>query len=336
MSEHLHPTEPLVQLNPGNSQTCLRPFVFIPAKNEQETIAQVVGAIRDIVHRTTDAPVTVLVGDDGSTDLTKSRAIQAGAIVLHYEKSIGLGSNFRKGVEFALNNGADMLVTIDADGQFDEREAEKLIAPILEGRADFVSGSRFLPESKVEGISSIKRWGNQRVSRLISTITGQHFADVSCGYRVYSKEALLRLNLFGGYTYTHEVFLSLAYWGLRIIEVPIHVQYFPGRQSRIAQSLLIYGWQTSKIILKSLIYYRPMWLMTQIALALFVPGFILLALLTVRFVDTGAISPFKSLAIFGTILCLSAAFAIIIGIFLQLFSRIQHNLDTMLYYERRR
>ena len=95
------------------------------------------------------------------------------------------------------------------------------------------------------------------MAQLVSYVTGQYFQDVSCGFRAYGREALLHLNIFGEFTYTHETILSLVYQGQRVIEFPIRVHYDPKRKSRVAASLFRYTIQTSKIILRTILDYRP-------------------------------------------------------------------------------
>jgi len=126
------------------------------------------------------------------------------------------------------------MVTVDGDGQFPTSEIPKLIEPILNKEADFVTASRFLREEDYpENISMTRLWGNKQVARIISLLVGRKFYDVSCGFRAYSKEALLNLNLFGQFTYTQEVFIDLAMKGLVIKEVPIQgIRYFKGRTKR--------------------------------------------------------------------------------------------------------
>jgi glycosyltransferase involved in cell wall biosynthesis len=313
-----------------------RPFVFIPAKNEEKTIQQVIANIRQEVERVVGKPAVILVGSDGSSDATVYLARQAGAIVLEHLHSVGLGNNFKSGLNMAIAMGSDLLLTIDADGQFSSRDAEKLITPILEGKSDMTTGSRFKEGSMLSGIPPVKHWGNARMSALISWITQKQFSDVSCGYRVYSREAMLRLNLFGGFTYTQEVMLSLAYQELRILEIPISVEYFEARISRIASNIPNYAVQTIKIIVKSLLYYRPMWAMARLAAVFAIPAFTILILMGIRFLMTGEISPYKYVAVLSVISIFLSLACFLTGIFLQLYSRVQKNLDLLLYYEKRR
>jgi glycosyltransferase involved in cell wall biosynthesis len=163
----------------------------------------------------------VLVVNDGSTDATAQRAIEAGAKVVAHSHPMGVGAAFQTGLTHALALGADLVVTIDSDGQFDPATIPTLIQPVVEGRADFATASRFADPRLVPDMPRIKRWGNRVMSRLVSRLIGQRFADVSCGMRCYSRRAAMSLNMVGTFTYTQEVFLNLAHKRLRMVEVPI-------------------------------------------------------------------------------------------------------------------
>ena len=192
--------------------------ILIPAYNEVEVIRQVINTLPKNLLGITE--IIPLVVDDGSKDDTAAIAAEAGAIVVRHPYNHGLGKAFSTGLTKALELGADVLVNIDADGQFNPNDIQALLDPILSGRADFVSGDRF---SKIDGslvhpeyMSRIKFWGNQRMSALVSMLARRRFVDVSCGFRAYSREAMLRLNLTGSFTYTQESFLDLANKGLAI------------------------------------------------------------------------------------------------------------------------
>jgi len=306
-------------------------MVFIPARNEASSLAGVIEDMRKSLLAMNEVEFDIVVGDDGSSDNTAEVAMKHGARVIRHEESVGLGANFQDGVEDALDRGVDILLTIDGDRQFSALDAPKLLEPILTGGYDFVTGSRFLEHSVVNGIPPAKRWGNDRMSKLVSGIIGRTYRDVSCGYRAYNRKALLSLNLFGGFTYTQEVFLNLAYKRLRIKEVPITVEYFPERRSRIAQNLLHYAWQTAKIIIASAAYYRPMWLFGRIALWLGIPGLFMVSGMMLRFLSKGMFSPYKYILFAGIILLLVSFFSMVMGMYLQFASRTQLVLDRILY-----
>lgn len=311
-----------------------RILVFIPARNEAASVGEVINNIRPATMNILGSSPDVLVIDDGSSDNTSQIARDNGAIVIQHEINIGLGNAFREAVNFALDSNYDLMLTIDGDGQFDEKEAGKLIKQLAEGY-DFATGSRFLPDSKISGMPKIKILGNRLMSKLISSILGKIYFDVSCGYRVYNRKALLHLNLFGGFTYTQEVFLNLGYKKIRIKEVPISVKYFSDRKSRIASNLFVYGRQTTNIIFQSVIYYRPMKLFGALSALLFTISFPVATIITIRYYLTDLITPYKGFGIASVLFLILSFISLIVGIILQNTSRLQLSIDELIYLTRK-
>lgn len=311
-------------------------LISIPAKNEALTIARVINNCREHVKDVYGIDPEVLVIDDGSTDNTSDIAKDCGATVKRHEKSVGLGTVFQEAVEYATEAKFDYMVTIDGDGQFDESEISNLLGPLISGEADFTSGSRFISGSQVENMPVVKRYGNWMVSRIVGYILGKRFADVSCGFRAYNKKAILHLNLFGGFTYTQEVFLNLGYKGLRIKEVPVTVRYFEGRKSRIAHNLFRYSTQVMMITLSSLIFYKPLRLFGALTTVLWAVGLPVIITLGVRFYLTGLITPYKAIGIVSLLMVIMGAVSLIIGVILYALSRQQLSIDKLLYYEKRK
>jgi glycosyltransferase involved in cell wall biosynthesis len=136
---------------------------------------------------------------------------------------MGVGYSFRRVVAEVLAGEYDVFCNIDADGQFDPLDILRLLAPMISGEADSVSGTRFANNGPIKNMSKLQRWRNRGIIQLVNRLTNHRFTDVSCGFRTYSREGLMRLNLQGKFTYMHEVFLSLAFQGVRIREVPIQV-----------------------------------------------------------------------------------------------------------------
>ena len=231
--------------------------VMIPAYNEEKTIGDVIKKIPKELKGISS--IKILVADDGSTDKTVEVSKRAGAdYVAGSHKNQGLGRNFKKGIEACLKLKADIIVNIDGDGQFNPLDIPKLIKPILGKDADMVTASRFANEKYAKSVPFIKRIGNWGFSRLVSKISGEKFSDTQCGFRAYSREAALRLNLFGKFTYTQEVFIDLVSKGLKVKAVPLPVKYFRKRKSAISGKLISYGFKSLGIIANASRDTRPM------------------------------------------------------------------------------
>lgn len=274
----------------GDDEAAGRLVVLIPCLNEEATVGRVVEAIPDSIPGIGD--VIPVVIDDGSTDGTRTVAATAGARVISHRENLGLGRAFRSGIAEALRLGAEVVVNVDGDGQFDPADIPRLVEPILGGRAHMVTASRFLDPELAPRMPAIKRWGNRRVARIVHLLTGLRFHDVSCGFRAFSREALLRMNLFGTFTYTQETFLDLVFKQMEILEVPVRVRGTRefGR-SRVASNLPRYAVRSLQIMLRAFISYRPFSFFSSLAAGFFACGLALLGFLLTHYLRAGSFTP---------------------------------------------
>ncbi len=305
----------------------MKVVVMIPAYNEELTIKDVIRSIpRDF------ADVKILVIDDGSKDGTVKMAKEAKAdkIIIHGTNK-GLGITFRDGIETALKMGADVIVNIDADGQFDCNDIPRLVQPIVDGKADMVTCSRFLNKQYAPRMPFVKRFGNEIITMLINFITGRIFSDTQCGFRSYSREAALRLNLFGEFTYTQEVFLDLLNKGFRIKEIPCIVKGQRKGKSRLYKNWFNYGIRVLLIMLRSIRDYRPLMFFGGIGIATFLMGFIVNVILLLRWVATKQITPFRTLAILGLVLILLGFLFMVLALLADMYARQRKIQEEILY-----
>jgi len=303
--------------------------VVMPAYNEEKLIGGVLDRMPDYVD-------TIVVVDDGSRDETPNIARARDALVVTHNMNRGVGAAFHSGADKALELDSDVMVTIDADGQFDPKDIYKLIDPIIDGKVDFVTASRFKDKRLAPTMSRIKYWGNIGMSMLISFLTGQRFFDVSCGFRAYSHEALLRLNLFGEFTYTQETFLDLAFKNISIQEVPLSIR---GERehgsSKVASNLFRYAYRTSKIILRAFRDYKPLKFFGFMAEFIIGAGLLLEVLLFWHYVQTGSFSPYKFLGFAGGFLLALGILIFITGLLADMLYRIRLNQEEILYYKKK-
>lgn len=252
----------------------MRLIVNLPAYNEEEKIASTIKRIPRQIDGVDEVLVQVI--DDGSEDRTLEES-RAGGADFVYSNGInrGIGKTFRHAVERALENGADIMVNIDADGQFDPEDIKKIIAPILANQADMVSADRF-DHLKAKNIPWIKDTLNRLAAKIIGWFMNVDIKDLTCGFRAYNRETLFRLNLPGDYTYTQEVIIDAIGKHLKIIWVPVAVTYFAGRKSRVVKSIFNYVNNSGRIILKAVRDVRPMKFFG-------IPGLILITLSIVIF-----------------------------------------------------
>jgi glycosyltransferase involved in cell wall biosynthesis len=304
-------------------------MVFLPCLNEAKTIAQII----ELIPRSISGVDTihVLVIDDGSTDNSAAVAACAGAKVISNAGNMGVGYSFRRAVAEALAGKYDLMCNIDADGQFDPLDIPCLLAPIIRGEADFVSGTRFSNNGPIDNMSKVKHWGNRRMTQLVNSLASQRFTDVSCGFRAYSREALMRLNLQGKFTYTQEVFLGLAFQSVRIREVPIQVRYFPGRKSRVAGNIFQYAVKTSRIIFCTYRDYRPLQFFSGIAGVCISIGSMFLTFLFYWWLSHGAFTPHIWSGFTGAAFVFLGVIAFVLGLLADMLTRLRAGQEEVLY-----
>ena len=199
----------------------VKPFVVvgIPAFNEEKTIARVVLEAQKYADK-------VVVCDDGSSDLTGEIALRLGADVVRHERNLGYGAAIQSLFRRARELDADVMVTLDADGQHDPREVPKVVKPIVDGVADVVIGSRFVDERAAYAMPWYRRAGVKFITRLVNN-SGKHAVrDAQSGFRAYSRESLEKLTLLeNGMGVSVEVLVNARKQGLRIQEVPATCSY---------------------------------------------------------------------------------------------------------------
>src|SRR3990172_11131511 len=138
--------------------------VVIPALNEEASLAGVLARIPACIQGI--AAIETVVVDDGSTDGTRHVALACGAHVISHPTNLGLGRAFSNGIDAALRRGADVIVNLDADGQHPPERISELIAPIMEGRADFTTATRFAHPELIPDMPKLKLFGNSLMARL--------------------------------------------------------------------------------------------------------------------------------------------------------------------------
>ncbi|HPN96648.1 MAG TPA: glycosyltransferase family 2 protein [Candidatus Moranbacteria bacterium] len=289
----------------------MRLIVNIPAFNEQEKIGETIKRIKDSFsldfYSQKGSVITeklIQVVDDGSKDKTAEISKNSGANdVVSHTVNRGIGITFKTAVEKALGNKADIMVNIDADGQFDPKDIVKLIEPILDGDADMVSADRF-SDIKAKNMPKSKYHLNKLAAFIISWFMNYDIKDLTCGFRAYSKETLLRLNLPGNFTYTQEVIIDALGKNLKLKWVPVEVTYFENRKSRVVKSIWNYVNNSFRIILKAIRDVRPMKFfgIPGILMILFSLGF-LFYFFTMYFQDW-KITPYRNILIFSITLFL--------------------------------
>lgn len=205
-------------------------MVFLPAYNEEESIAEVIKRIPRNFHP--HVKVEVMVIDDGSTDATVLTARQAGADhIIKQPSNQGLGAAVRMGLKKSFELGADLSVMIDADNEYPPEQIPDLLSPIFEDEADYVMGSRFL--GTIKGMKLHRRLGNYFFTLLQSILIRKWIYDGQSGMRAFSRQAMEHAEIIHDYNYAQVITLNLVRKGFRVREIPIQYQVRTKGQSFI-------------------------------------------------------------------------------------------------------
>ena len=190
----------------------------IPAFNEEKNIAAIITKLADI----TD---TIIVCNDGSSDLTSDIAEKMGVFVINHEKNLGYGAAIRSIFLKAKELDGDILVTFDADGQHRIEDVEKVTKPIIDQESDLVIGSRFLDENEKE-VPQYRKVGIKVITKITNASIKKQLPDSQSGFRAYSKKVLAELNPSElGMGISTEILIKASSKNFRITEVPIKILY---------------------------------------------------------------------------------------------------------------
>jgi glycosyltransferase involved in cell wall biosynthesis len=229
-------------------------IVQIPAFNEETTIGQ---TLRDLPKKIDGiTAIETLVIDDGSSDKTIDAARHAGVThVVQLRSHRGLAAAFSAGIHAALRLGADIIVNTDADNQYAGADVAKLVAPIVRGTADVVIGDRQVAKSPY--MSAFKRTLQRLGSWTVGKASGVDVADVTSGFRAFSREAALQLNVFNPFTYTLETIIQAGNRNLAVQTVPVKTNA-PTRPSRLYRGIGSYLRKSAATIFRVSTIYRPL------------------------------------------------------------------------------
>jgi glycosyltransferase involved in cell wall biosynthesis len=204
------------------------------------------GVVRAVPRQMSGLASEVIVVDDGSSDGTEEQARAAGALVCRLPVNLGQGQALRLGYRLAVDRGATVIATVDADGQFDPGELLHLVAPLIAGKADFVNGSRRL--GRAETADSARRLGLLVFGALVSLLTRVRITDPANGLRAFRVEVAERVPLRQAQYQTAELLIGAISRGFRVQEVPVTV-YARGSGASKKGGNLFYGWQFGRVVL---------------------------------------------------------------------------------------
>ena len=252
----------------------------LPAYNEEGIIGNLIKKIIPLVD-------SVVVCDDGSTDLTSKESQDAGAFVIQHLQNKGKGAALQSLFDFARHSNADVIVTIDGDGQFLPEEIPKLTEDIENGKSDIVIGYRFETE---KDMPSYRKIGNKVLDKLSKTASNLNLRDTQSGFRAYSKKAIEKINFtHNGFVADSEILIDASTKDLTISEQHVTVLYNTGTRTS-TQNPIRHGSSVLISLLEMVLMKRPLTFLGIPGLIMSVIGIITSSLTLISFNETGYFS----------------------------------------------
>ena len=248
----------------------MRLFIQVPCLNEEATLPLVLSTIPREIPGVDE--IHILVVDDGSTDRTVEVARELGVehFVFH-TRNMGLARSFRDGVDYALQHGADIVVNTDGDNQHPQERITDLVQPIIAGSADIVIGDR--QTKTIEHFSWFKKMMQGIGSTVVNFAAETSLPDAASGFRAYSRESLIRLNVVTEFSYCMETIIQAGKKRLRIESLPIKTNP-KTRESRLFKNIFQHMARSGQAILRSYVMFKPHVVFLTLALLFFLGAMI--------------------------------------------------------------
>jgi glycosyltransferase involved in cell wall biosynthesis len=283
--------------------------VQIPCLNEEATLSLVLGSIPKEIDGIDT--IETLIIDDGSTDKTIEEARKLGVTrIVHHARNMGLAQSFRDGVNTALRMGADIVVNTDGDNQYPQADIGSLVRPIIEGKADIVIADRQVARIKEFGWlkSLLQRLG----SRVVNLAAGTNIPDAASGFRAYSRESIIKLNIVTRFSYCMETIIQAGNKRMAIVSVVVTTNP-KTRESRLFKSNWEHVTKSMAAILRSYVMYRPFMLFVPLGTLFLVVGAVPFVSFLWYFVHFHSGGHLQSL-VMGGLLLTSALMCYVLGV----------------------
>ena len=305
-------------------------IIQIPCYNEAETLEI---ALNDLPkHIDGIDTIEYLIINDGSRDDTVEVARRWGVhYVVHFGQNRGLAKGFMAGLDACLRNGADIIVNTDADNQYCGEDIETIVRPILEGRSDIVIGSR--PIDQTEHFSPLKKKLQHLGSWVVRRASKSGIPDAPSGFRAFSREAAMRLNVTNEYTYTLETIVQAGRERIPMEAVDIRTNG-ELRPSRLFHSMFGYIKKSILTILRTYVMYKPLTFFTLLGSIPFVVGLILGIRFLVFLIQGQSAGHIQSLILASTLLMMGFM-TWVVGVLSDTISAERKILEDVQYHARR-
>lgn len=305
-------------------------IIQIPCYNEEESLPITYNDLPKYIDGIDE--IEYLIINDGSKDKTVEVAKKLGIHhVVTFKQNKGLARGFMAGIDASLHLGADIIVNTDADNQYCGDDIEKIVRPILEQKAEIVIGER--PIDTTEHFSWKKKKFQRLGSWVVRVASNSNIPDAPSGFRAYSREAALRLNVTNEYTYTLETIIQAGRNKIPMLSVPIRTNG-ELRESRLFSNMWRYMNRSSSVIIRSFMMYKPLKFFGIIGSILFVSGVVIGVRFLIRFIEGVGNGHIQSL-ILSAILILMGVQTIVVGLQADIISANRKILEDIQYRVRK-
>ena len=305
-------------------------IIQIPCYNEAETLEIALNELPK--HIEGIDKIEYLIINDGSKDNTVEVAKRWGVhYIVNFKKNRGLAKGFMAGLDACLSNGADIIVNTDADNQYNGQDIEKLVRPIIDGKADIVIGDR--PIDSTEHFSPLKKKLQHFGSWVVRVASNTDIPDAPSGFRAMSREAAMRINVTNEYTYTLETIVQAGREKIPMTHVAINTND-ELRPSRLFSSMFGYIRKSMVTIVRAYIMYKPLKFFLLVGMIPFTGGLILSIRYLVMFITMNASGHIQSL-ILACILLLMGYITFMVGFMADIQAKNRMLLEDIQYHVRK-
>ena len=308
-------------------------IIQIPCYNEEKTLPQTIYDLPKYIDGVDE--IEYLIINDGSSDRTVEIAEQCGVHhIVNFKQNKGLAKGFMAGIDACLRLGADIIVNTDADNQYNGGDVAKLVQPIISEQADIVIGER--PVDDTPHWSPLKKKLQHMGSLVVRIASGTSIPDAPSGFRAYSREAAMQINVTNAYTYTLETIIQAGMNKVPMSSVPIRTNA-ETRKSRLFSSMYGYVKRSASVIVRSYVMYRPLKVLGTVGTLVFLPG-LLIGLRFLWFFINGYSSGHIQSLILSSLLMMLGVLIFVCGVLSDLIASnrkiledIQYNIRKMKY-----
>jgi len=306
-------------------------IVQIPCLNEEKTLPE---TLRDIPRDIEGVDeVEILVIDDGSEDRTVDVARECGVDhIVRFSQNKGLAVGFMSGLDACLKLGADVIVNTDGDNQYSGKDIKKLVTTIVERRADMVVGDRNV--ENIESFSFVKKKLQRVGSWVIRHVSYTDVPDATSGFRAFSRDAALKINILSDFTYTLETLIQAGIKNISVASVPVNTND-KLRESRLFKSIRSYIVRSISTIIRIYTMYRPLKVFTYVGSVILSVGMLLSIRFLYFYISGNGAGHVQSL-ILSAVLLLVGFQIVLIGLLADIIASNRRLIEEVLYRMRKR